>query len=159
MPILREKNYNARMFNRKFQRLVSYMALIAMCLATLVPSLSMAFPAQTSKGFVQEICSRSGTKLYLTVATTKGNQVSTALDFNPAQKPASVPSTLDHHLNHCPFCHMSMDDVVMPASNPAYVLYQLALAKQQQTVYIQPVVTEVFQTAHPSRAPPSTLLI
>lgn len=128
------------------------MALMAIMLAALVPTLSLAFPMQSGKSFVQEVCSTQGSKLLIQVVTTQGKQLSTLIDYNPSQKPVS----LSHHLNHCPFCHMAMDDIVMPSYNPAYILFQQAQADIALSEYQAPVVSSFYPTAHTTRAPPLT---
>ncbi|TXG97215.1 MAG: DUF2946 domain-containing protein [Nevskiaceae bacterium] len=128
------------------------MALMAIMLAALVPSLSLAFPMQSGKTFVQEVCSSQGSKLVIQVVTTQGKLRATLIDYQPSQKPVS----LSHHLNHCPFCHMAMDDVVMPTYNPAYILFQHAQADIALSDYQAPVITTVYTTAHLTRGPPLT---
>lgn len=128
------------------------MALMAIMLAALVPSLSLAFPMQSGKSFVQEVCSSQGSKLVIQVVTTQGKLRATLIDYQPSQKPVS----LSHHLNHCPFCHMAMDDVVMPSHSPAYILFQQAQADIALSDYQAPVVSNIYPTAHPTRAPPLT---
>ena len=127
------------------------MALLAIMLAALVPTLSLAFPMQAGKSFVQDVCSSQGSKLVIQVITTQGKQLPTLLDIKPAQKPVS----LGHHLNHCPFCHMAMDDVVMPGHSPAYVLFQQQQADIALTAYQPPVVTSFTPSAPTTRAPPA----
>jgi hypothetical protein len=128
------------------------MALMAIMLASLVPTLSLAFPMQSGKNFVQEVCSTQGGKVLIQVITTQGKQLSTLIDYKPSQKPVS----LNHHLNHCPFCHMAMDEVILPPYNPAYFLFQQAQADIALSEYQPPVVSRFYPTAHLSRAPPQT---
>lgn len=128
------------------------MALVAIMLAALVPTLSLAFPMQGGKSFVQEVCSSQGNKLVIQVMTTQGQWRATLIDYQPSQKPVS----LGHHLNHCPFCHMAMADVVLPAHSPAYILFQQAQADIALSDYQAPVVPSVYPTAHSPRAPPLT---
>jgi len=140
------------MVTRRFQRWVARMALMAIMLAALVPTLSLAFPMQGGKTFVQEVCSSQGGKLVIQVLTTQGQWRATLIDYQPSQKPVS----LSHHLNHCPFCQMAMDDIVMPSHSPAYVLFQQAQAAIALSEYQSPVVSHFYPTAHTSRAPPLT---
>lgn len=128
------------------------MALMAIMLAALVPTLSLAFPMQSGKNFIQEVCSSQGSKLVIQVVTTQGQLRATLIDYQPSQKPVS----LSHHLNHCPFCHMAMEDVVLPGYNPAYVLFQQVQADIALNEYLAPVFSRVYSTAHPTRAPPLT---
>ncbi|WP_242402176.1 DUF2946 family protein [Methylophilus sp. OH31] len=140
------------MVTRRFQQWMARMALMAIMLAALVPSLSLAFPMQSGKTFVQEVCSSQGGKLVIQVLTTQGKLRATLIDYQPSQKPVS----LSHHLNHCPFCHMAMDDVVVPSPSPAYILFQQAQANIALSEYRAPVVSNFYPTAHTSRAPPLT---
>ncbi len=128
------------------------MALMAIMLAALVPTLSLAFPMQAGKSFVQDICASQGSKLVIQVVTTQGKQLPTLLDFKPSQTPAS----LGHHLNHCPFCHLVMDDVVLPEHRPAYVLFQQAQQAIALNTYQPPVVASYTPSALTARAPPTT---
>lgn len=143
------------MHNVKTQRWIARLALMAMLLVSLVPTLSLAFPMQSGKSFVQEICSTQGSKLVIQVITTQGKQLSTALDLKPTQKPASI----EHHLNHCPFCHMAMDEAILPQANPAYVLHQRAQTAIALTGYEAPVVASYTPSALTTRAPPVTPIL
>ncbi len=128
------------------------MALMAIMLASLVPTLSLAFPMQQNKSFIGEICSTQSSKLLVQVMTTQGKQLSTLIDYKPSQKPVS----LSHHLNHCPFCHMALDEVTLPAHSPAYILFQQTQTGIALSEYQPPVVSSFYPTAHTSRAPPLT---
>ena len=126
------------------------MALMAIMLAALMPTLTVAFPMQSGKSFVQEVCSSQGNKLVIQVITTQGKLRSTLIDYQPSQKPVS----LSHHLNHCPFCQMALDQVTIPAHSPAYILFQKTQATIALSEYQAPVVSSFYPTAHLSRAPP-----
>lgn len=128
------------------------MALMAIMLAALMPTLTVAFPMQSGKSFVQEVCSSQGNKLVIQVITTQGKLRSTLIDYRPSQKPVS----LSHHLNHCPFCQMALDQVTIPAHSPAYILFQKTQATIALSEYQAPVVSSFYPTAHLSRAPPLT---
>jgi len=128
------------------------MALMAIMLAALMPTLTLAFPMQGGKTFVQEVCSSQGSKLVIQVITTQGKLRSTLIDYRPSQKPVS----LSHHLNHCPFCQMALDQVTIPSHSPAYILFQKTQATIALSEYQAPVVSSFYPTAHLSRAPPLT---
>ena len=128
------------------------MALMAIMLAALMPTLTVAFPMQSGKTFVQEVCSSQGNKLVIQVITTQGKLRSTLIDYQPSQKPTS----LSLHLNHCPFCQMALDQATMPSHNPSYVLFQKTQAHIAISEYKAPVVSSFYPTAHLSRAPPLT---
>lgn len=139
------------MLSRLTHLWVARVALLAMLLTALLPTLSMAMPQSSGRQMVQEICSSQGNKLLIQVMTTQGQWRATLIDYQPAKKPVS----LGQHLAHCPFCHGVSDAPVLPVSNPAYVLYQQA---QQRVVWqddASPAVSTVFFAAHPTRAPPS----
>lgn len=143
------------MGNRRLQRMIARLAMMAMLLVSLVPSLSLAFPMQGGKSFVQEVCSSQGSKLVIQVITTQGKLKTTLIDYKPSEKPVS----LHHHLNHCPFCHMAVDAVILPAYNPAYVLFQQAQTDLALTTYQPPVTDPLTPTAQLTRAPPLTSVI
>ena len=128
------------------------MALMAIMLASLMPTLTVAFPMQGGKTFVQEVCSSQGSKLVIQVMTTQGKLRPTLIDYQPSQKPVS----LSHHLNHCPFCQMALDQVTIPSHSPAYILFQKTQATIALSEYQAPVVSSFYPTAHLSRAPPLT---
>jgi hypothetical protein len=136
----------------KFQRWMARMALMAIMLAALMPTLTVAFPMQSGKTFVQEVCSSQGSKLVIQVMTTQGKLRPTLIDYQPSQKPVS----LSHHLNHCPFCQMALDQVTIPSHSPAYILFQKTQATIALSDYQAPVVSSFYPTAHLSRAPPLT---
>lgn len=138
------------MGNQKVQRMIARIAMMAMLMISLVPTLSIAFPMHNQTSFIQQVCSSTqGTKV-IQVITTQGKQISTFIKYKPSEKPIS----LDHHLNHCPFCHISADQVVVPSQNPSFVLFQLAQTKIALSSYKAPVVSNFKPTAHTSRAPP-----
>jgi hypothetical protein len=140
------------MQNTGTQRWIARLAIMAMLLVSLVPTLSLAFPMQQGNSFIGQICSTQGSKLLVQVMTTQGKQLSTLIDYKPSQKPVSI----SHHLDHCPFCHMALDHVTLPAHSPAYILFQQAQAGIALSDYQPPVVSSFYPTAHTSRAPPLT---
>jgi len=142
------------MLPQKLFRWMHRIALIAMMFASLAPSVSHALAGQGStSGFLQEICSTGGKKLFIQVVTTQGKTLQAGLDIKPSSQPASI----SHHLNHCPFCHAGTADVALPAFNPAFALYLQAQEKAVRVDYAAPVQSHVAQTAHLTRAPPVLL--
>jgi hypothetical protein len=128
-------------------------ALFAIVFASLAPSISHALASQSNaRSFLQEVCSASGQKLYIQVqvVTTKGKQLQAGLDLKPEQQPI----TFSHHMEHCPFCHAGMMDVVLASHNPAFELYLAEQQSLQRFDYQSPVVLVYIQTAHLTRAPP-----
>jgi hypothetical protein len=144
------------MLRQKIFRFMHKVALFAIVFASLAPSISHALVGQTNaRGFLQEVCSVSGQKLYIQVQvlTTKGQQLQTGLDLKPEQQPISF----SHHMDHCPFCHAGMMDVVLPSHNPAFELYLAQQDSLQRFDYQSPVVFTYIQTAHLTRGPPLLL--
>ena len=130
-------------------------ALFAIVFASLAPSISHALSSHHDpKGFIQEICSTGGKKLYIQVVTTQGKALQAGLDLKPGSQPASI----HHHMDHCPFCHAGVADLVIPSRNPAFELYLAQQISQQRFDYVNLVVTDTIQTAYPSRAPPTISL-
>lgn len=143
------------MVKQKIFRWMNSVALFAIVFASLAPSISHALASHTdSKGFLQEICSTGGKKLFIEVVTTQGKQLQAGLDIEPGTQPASI----SHHMNHCPFCHAGVADLVIPSRKPAFELYLTQQALQQPFDYLTPVVLAFIQTAHLTRAPPSLSL-
>ncbi len=107
------------MISQRLFRWMHKVALVAMIFASLAPSISHALASQNNaKGFLQEICSASGQRLFIQVVTTQGQQLQMALDVKPDQQPTSI----SHHLEHCPFCHAGIADVMLPAPNAEMIV-------------------------------------
>lgn len=138
------------MRNSAARRLIARLAIMAMLLVSLVPTLSIAFPMQQGSSFAQEVCSSQKVKLLVQILTTTGKQVSTLIDSEPSQKPVS----LSHHLNHCPFCNLAIDKVVLPSHSPPYVLFQQTQASISLSNYQSPVVFSFTPSTHTTRGPP-----
>jgi hypothetical protein len=143
------------MVSQKTFRWMHKIALFAIVFASLAPSISHALVShQDAKGFLQEICSTGGKKLYIEVVTTQGKQLQAGLDTKSGSQPVSIA----YHMNHCPFCHAGVADIAIPSFNPAFELYLAQQVSQQRFDYHAPVVLIFIQTAHLTRAPPSISL-
>ena len=139
------------MMSQKLFRWMHTIALMAMVFASLAPSIAQAMAGQGSaSGFMQEICGIGGKKLFIQVVTTQGQQLQAGLDLKPGSQPASI----SHHLQHCPFCHAGVMDVLLPLANPAFALYLAAMANAQAFDYAAPFTNHPNFTAHLTRAPP-----
>ncbi|MDX1914790.1 MAG: DUF2946 domain-containing protein [Methylophilus sp.] len=126
-------------------------ALVAMVFASLAPSISHALASQSNaKGFLQEVCSVSGQKLFIQVVTTQGQQLQMALDVKPDQQPASI----SHHMEHCPFCHAGVADVMLPAPH-AEMIVRLEVVAHQLAQYSTLFVFSTTFISPPSQAPPT----
>jgi hypothetical protein len=141
------------MLSRKLFSWVHKVALFAIVFASLAPSVSHALASQ-QQGFMQAICGVGGQKIYIQVVTTQGQQLQASLDTKPGSQPASISL----HMQHCPFCHAGVADVVIPNRNPAFALF-LALQETEQAFnYQAPVVPTVVHFAHLTRGPPDISL-
>jgi hypothetical protein len=139
------------MLSKKLFRWVHKVALFAIVFASLAPSISHALVGQNNpKGFIQEVCSSGGKKLYIQVVTTQGKQLQAVLDVKPDSQPVSI----NLHMDHCPFCHAGMVGAVIPNRSPAFELYLAKQRSQQHLDYQAPVVLDFIQTAQLTRAPP-----
>jgi hypothetical protein len=143
------------MLSRKLFRWAHKIALFAIVFASLAPSISHALAYQNgTQGFMQEICGVGGQKLYIQVVTTQGQAIETALESVSASK----SRTINHHLNHCPFCQTGVFNVVIPNPTTSFELYISQQLSEQRVDYQIPFVAKVNQSAHLSRGPPSISL-
>lgn len=137
------------MLSRKLFGWVHKVALFAVVFASLAPSVSHALTSQ-QQGFMQAICGVGGQKLYIQVVTTQGQQIQDSLDTKPGSQPASISL----HMQHCPFCHAGVADVVIPNRNPAFALFLAQQETEQAFNYQAPVISTVVHLAHLTRGPP-----
>lgn len=143
------------MLSRNIYRWAHKVALFAIVFASLAPTISHALANQNSpQGFMQAICGVGGQKLYIQVVTTKGQAIQAALDTKPGSQPVSI----DHHLNHCPFCNAGVANVAIPSHSPTFELYLAQQLTEQRAAYDIPSVATIIQSAHLSRGPPVTSL-
>ena len=138
-------------FSKKMFKFVHRLALFAILFASLAPTISHAITSyESDRGFIQEICNASGQKIFIEVITSKGKQLQTGLDINSESHPASIT----HHMDHCPFCHAGMMQVVIPSQSATYAFYLDKLRNPQGPDYQAPVIQRAINTAHLTRAPP-----
>jgi len=138
-------------FSKKMFKFVHRIALFAILFASLAPTISHAIAAHESvHSFIQEVCNTSGQKIFIEVITSKGKQLQTGLDINSESHPASIT----HHMDHCPFCHAGMMQVVIPSQNATYAFYLDKFRNQQCPDYQAPVIQRSINAAHLTRAPP-----
>ncbi len=138
------------MLSRSLFRWMHKVALFAIVFASLAPSISHALANQNgTQGFMQAICGVGGQKLYIQVVTTKGQSIQAALDTKPGSQPVSI----DHHLNHCPFCTNPNTSVgIEPPSLP--IIKFLAMQEQYLAIVTQPVFSSFSVLPPPAQAPP-----
>lgn len=139
-------DYNAHMFKRSQQRLISFIALAAMLFASLVPTISHALEAQKgSQTLWQEVCSAQGIK-FIPAALAASN--------TDAQKQNdSQPNKMGMHFEHCPYCFSHAGSLGLPASSTALFLAEIN-AVEHIDIYASPFVVSYYSTSHPTRAPP-----
>jgi len=143
------------MLSQKIFRAMSKIALFAIVFASLAPSISHALSNPNSpQAFLQQICGVGSQKLYIEVITTQGQQIQAALDT----KPGSQPKSINVHMNHCPFCNVGVENVVIPSYNPAFELYLMQQERIQQFDDQLTAVPPTAQSAHLTRGPPSITL-
>lgn len=140
------------MLSRNLFRWMHRVALFAIVFASLAPSISHALATQNdgTQGFMQAICGVGGQKLYIQVVTTKGQSIQAALDTEPGSQPVSI----NHQLNHCPFCNAGVANVAIPSHSPSFEFYLAQLLSEQQPIYDVPSLSTVIHSAHLSRGPP-----
>ncbi len=132
-------------------KFLNKIALLAIVFASLAPSISHALQANSSAGFVQEVCTTSGEKITIQVLTTKGQQLATEL---PAQGSQKSPAGIQHHLQHCPFCASPSIDAALQAPHAPIIVFLTATA--QHIAAATQVISTPFSTLPPpAQAPPS----
>ncbi|GEM_PF-1352061 len=137
------------MFCKRSRLIISKAILLVMVFASLAPTLSYAFASTGSiggagKSLWQEVCSAQGAKRIATGFTVN------APTSAPATNRSSIPTAM--HFEHCPFCLSHVAALPMVDSVPLVILDTGRFFLQ--TYYLAPVLTALFQSDHPSRAPP-----
>jgi hypothetical protein len=136
---------------RKLFRWSNKVALFAIVFASLAPSISHALASANDTSFAQEVCTTTGTKITIQVLTTKGKQLATEL---PAQSTENkTPSSIQHHLQHCPFCANPGADVAIQAPH-APIVAILAAQAQNIAAKSQVVLSRISALPPPAQAPP-----
>jgi hypothetical protein len=146
------------MLSQKLFRWVNKVALFAIVFASLAPSISHALAAQqgTSAGtFAQEVCTTGGSKITIQVVTTKGKQLATELPAQLTDKgnQDKAPTSIQHHLQHCPFCANPGADVAIQAPH-APIVAILAAQAQNIAANSQVVLPRFSALPPPAQAPP-----
>ncbi len=125
------------MFNRKINSFICKIALFAIVFTSFAPAMSHALSNRNGVAFNQEICSSNGQKIYIQVTTTKGQQQFTEIDLNPNTH--SRPKSLNHHLDHCPFCS-NIVVLDLPPSNHEVIIAALAEEAKLFSAFFEPVM-------------------
>ena len=128
-------------------------ALFAIIFAALAPSISHSLAAQQgANSFTQEVCSTNGKKITIQVVTTKGQQFSA--EFTTKNTGETSPKSINHHLEHCPFCANPSTDVAMDA--PHAPMLAILEAQAQKIAAVSQVVLPRFSVLPPpAQAPPA----
>lgn len=140
------------MFNKKINSFICKLALLAIIFTSLAPSISHALSNSNGVAFNQEICSSNGQKIYIQVTTTKGQQQFTEIDLDPNAN--GRPKSLNHHLDHCPFC-TNIVVVDLPPSNNMAIIARLAVEAKLFSAFFEPVIPHFSVVPPPSQAPPT----
>jgi Protein of unknown function (DUF2946) len=140
------------MFSKKLFRLAHKIALFAIVFASLAPSISHALQANNGARFVQEICTTSGEKITIQVVTTKGQQLAT--EFSQPSSNDKIPTGIQHHLQHCPFCANPSTDAALEAPHTPIIAILTAQA-QQISVITKTVLPRFSALPPPAQAPPA----
>jgi Protein of unknown function (DUF2946) len=141
------------MLSKKLFLLMHKIALFAIIFAAVAPSISHALAAeQGTSSFTQEVCSTNGKKITIQVLTTKGQQFSA--EFTTKNTGETGPKSINHHLEHCPFCSKPSTDVAMePPHAPMIAI--LEAEAQLITVVSQVVLARFSVLPPPAQAPPA----
>lgn len=141
------------MLSKKLFLFMHKIALFAIVFAALAPGISHALAAQQgTNSFTQEVCSTNGKKITIQVVTTKGQQFSA--EFTTKNTGESAPKTINHHLEHCPFCANPSIDADLEAPH-APIIAILEAQAQQIAVVSQVVLTRFSVLPPPAQAPPA----
>ena len=146
------QKYNARMLSKTLFRYLHRIALFAIIIASVAPSISHALATQNNtNSFTQEICTSTGEIVVIQVVTTKGQQLATEFVVSKTS-----PKTISMHLEHCPFCGSALVMASLPATN-ALIITLLEKAAQQLAQHSAPIIVTQFHVSPQSQAPPHTL--
>jgi Protein of unknown function (DUF2946) len=141
------------MLSQKLFRWINKVALFAIVFASLAPSISHALAAQQGvNSFTQEVCSTNGKKITIQVITTKGQQLSA--QFTAKNNSESLPKTINHHLEHCPFCANPSTDALLEAPH-APIIAILEVQAQHIAAVSQVVLPRFSALPPPAQAPPA----
>lgn len=126
------------MLHRRAQRAITlWTAILAVLMAALAPTLSHAMGATMPASWT-EICSSTGTRLV-------------AVGESAIQK-SRMPGAIQH-LEHCPYCSLHADAVLLPPSPPALAL-PLLLPGEVPAAFLHADRTLSVWASAQARAPP-----
>ena len=120
--------------------MTSWIAVLAILMATLAPSVSRAFAAKAGSPWV-EVCSSTGATWIL----TQGN--------DEEQKQAPAPSGT-HPLKHCPSCSPHANAIAVPAVPPGVLVPVSASTRDLPIAFAAAPRMRHAWVSAPPRAPP-----
>ena len=124
------------MFKRSLHRFASWIAICAILMASLAPTISHAKALNDLQGS-EKICTAQGVK----------------------EIPSSPASPVDQHssihLQHCSYCSLASDKAYLPSGNIQIGSVAIPSYSQFFTEYETPVLQAYFQSSHPPQAPPA----
>ncbi|WP_137938093.1 DUF2946 domain-containing protein [Chitinivorax sp. B] len=85
--------------NHRFHRFISWLAILAVLMGALVPTISYAMKTPSAESGWVEVCTANGMKWINTAGAL-------------VDSPSSLPS--DHHIKHCPYCNLHTDQADLP---------------------------------------------
>ena len=117
------------------KRIVSWIAIFAILLTTLAPTISHALSLNDSTQNYQELCTAKGLKVI-------GDNNS------PSDNGADI------HMQHCAYCSLVADKQFLPTTATLFSLKAIPSHSRYFAEYESPIITAHFQSSHPPQAPP-----
>jgi hypothetical protein len=139
------------MLSRRLYRFINYVALFAILFSSLAPTISHAMAIKDKINFAQDICSSSLKKVTIEVVATIAQPNLSVIDVNSSNH--TTPISIDHHLEHCPFCaNLAMNAVT---NSPELPIFNLVAAQPELDFKMQAIGLLFFSVLPPpSQAPP-----
>ncbi|MDX1914393.1 MAG: DUF2946 domain-containing protein [Methylophilus sp.] len=137
------------MLRRSYQRVVSYIALVAVVFASVAPTISHAIEAKKGNpSFFQEVCTTQGV-----TQVSIGIGDSQLIEKSPSDVPTD-PNKMGMHFEHCPYCFSHANAIGLTSSSIELFIAELN-STEHIVSYTAPIVIAYFASSHPSHAPPA----
>ena len=139
------------MISKRLFRLINKIALFAILFSSLAPTISHALVNKDKFNFAQDICSSTLKKVTIEVIANKAHPI--LADFDVSSTTHTKPISIDHHLDHCPFCaNLAMNAVT---DSPVLPIFNLVVAQPALDFNMQEIGLLFFSALPPpSQAPP-----
>ncbi len=138
------------MIQRSYQRIASFIALVAVLFAALAPTVSHALEAKNGQpNLWQEVCSAQGIKQI----PLNGDSTNRPSKVSSPDKDQQFPNKMGMHFEHCPYCFSHAGSLALPPSSISLWLTQ-ANAIALIDDYASPILVSYTSSTPPSRAPP-----